>query len=59
MIKFAVVYVTEGKEYREIVNLNENSRTSTTQAYNKFWRQVKKRGLNKNNASIKGIYLVS
>ena len=55
MDKFVVYYVKNSKEHKEVVEVPKNENSSTTRAFNEFFRIMRKRGYNKQTVKVKNI----
>jgi len=58
MLKFRVIYIKNGKSYKEVVEIPDNNNADTKRAFNEFFRKIKKRGLNKKNVKVSDIYKI-
>ena len=56
MVNFAIFYDKDGKEHKEIVGVPRNKNTSTTRAFNEFFKKMRKKGITKKDVKVTNIY---
>lgn len=58
MDKFIVHYVKEGRQQKTEVKVPKGKNSSTTRAFNQFFRKMSQKGFNKKNVKVQCIYRV-
>jgi len=58
MDKFIVTYIKEEKRHRKEVRIPKGRNSSTTRAFNEFFRKIRKQGASKKSVKVKNISII-